>query len=304
MTAVARWAHVASCIVLIAQRVHGSFCSLNTEITKSSTAILRGQLASTTTRASLLTQLEMTRSNQDAPCAETTGKMPGWSTSRRSILSGMTTLAFIGIPGVASAKEDPLFKPNPLTNPVLEKIRIWEQAEADEIKYGGELAPGSPKGREAYAKLLVPILEIQNDLDAVNNFVHQEDNGGLDLARELLEKPQLQNKALKKTFNAHSDNIYFSDPDRANLYLAGGATPRSEQSLAYLFRNDVLTNIESLQAEVTYLIKEKKNGTKDVETEDLYKYARDARDSMAKYIDLIPPAELKLGRELYATKSS
>ena len=66
-------------------------------------------------------------------------------------------------PSVASANDSDLFKPNPLTNPFLEQIRIWEQAEADELKYGGELAPGDAgnKGKvEAYPRLLVPISKI------------------------------------------------------------------------------------------------------------------------------------------------
>mmetsp|Transcript_37263 Transcript_37263/g.111579 ORF Transcript_37263/g.111579 Transcript_37263/m.111579 type:complete len:305 (-) Transcript_37263:656-1570(-) len=224
--------------------------------------------------------------------------------SRRAALFGATSfLISVAVPDIASAKEDPLFKPNPLVNPVLEKIRIWEQAEADNINYGGELAPGSPLGREAYGKLLVPILQIQKDLDAVEDLVHMVNGEGLGQAREVLERPQLQNKSLKKTFNAHSDNIYYSDPDRANLYLAGGAVPRSAQSLAYLHRNDVLTNVDALQAEVVYLIKEKNNGAGFVETEDLYKYINDARESMAKYLDLVPPAELKLGKEQLSAQS-
>ena len=71
----------------------------------------------------------------------------------------------------------------------------------------------------------------------------------------------------KKTFNAFADNIYYSDPDRANAYLGGGAVPKNEQSIAYLLRNDILTNVESLQAEVTYLIKEQKKIESNTEAE-------------------------------------
>ena len=45
-------------------------------------------------------------------------------------------------------------------------------------------------------------------------------------------------------FKHKADNIYYSDPDRANAYLGGGAVPKNEQSIAYLLRNDVLTNLE------------------------------------------------------------
>lgn len=206
----------------------------------------------------------------------------------------------------ASARDE-LFKPNPLTNPMLEQIRIWEQDSADNIKYGGELAPGSPKGREAYAKLLVPILGIQRDLDAVNELVHEDDKtAALSKADDILSKPQFQKIAFKKTFNAFADNIYYSDPDRANAYLGGGAVPKNEQSIAYLLRNDILTNVESLQAEVTYLIKEQKKissgeQTGPLETDDLYEYANTASVSMKKYLDLVPPAELELGKKYFTS---
>ena len=207
-----------------------------------------------------------------------------------------------------AAARDELFKPNPLTNPVLEQIRIWEQDSVDDVKYGGELAPGSPKGREAYAKLLVPILGIQRDLDTVNELVRQDEKtAALSKADAILSKPEFQKITFKKTFNAFADNIYYSDPDRANAYLGGGAVPKNEQSIAYLLRNDILTNVESLQAEVTYLIKEQKkitNGeeTGPLETEDLYEYAKTASLSMKKYVELVPPAELELGRK-YLTSS-
>lgn len=207
-----------------------------------------------------------------------------------------------------AAARDELFKPNPLTNPVLEQIRIWEQDSVDDVKYGGELAPGSPKGREAYAKLLVPILGIQRDLDTVNELVRQDEKtAALSKADAILGKPEFQKITFKKTFNAFADNIYYSDPDRANAYLGGGAVPKNEQSIAYLLRNDILTNVESLQAEVTYLIKEQKkitNGeeTGPLETEDLYEYAKTASLSMKKYVELVPPAELELGRK-YLTSS-
>lgn len=215
--------------------------------------------------------------------------------------AGAVVVVVGGSPEGAEARDE-LFKPNPLTNPVLEQVRIWEQAEADEIKYGGELAPGSPRGRKQYAELLVPILSIQRDLDEVYGMVREDGGSGLDGAASVLAGPQFRKINFKKTFNAFADNIYYSDPDRANLYLGGGATPKTEQSLAYLLRNDVLDNVEALQAEVAYLIKEIKGGG-ELETEDLYKYSENARDGMRRYLELVPPGELKMGRELFAAKS-
>ena len=58
---------------------------------------------------------------------------------------------------------------------------------------------------------------------------------------------------------------------------------------------------------MTYLIKEQKkitNGeeTGPLETEDLYEYAKTASLSMKKYVELVPPTELELGRK-YLTSS-
>lgn len=192
----------------------------------------------------------------------------------------------------ASAKDE-LFKPNPLTNPVLEQIRIWEQAEADNIKYGGELEMGDAgnKGKVgAYPSLLVPILKIDQELNQVKTLVHATDNvkESWSKALAILQQPAYDKIAFKKTFNKYGDNIYYSDPDRANLYLGGGATPKTEQSLAYLLRNDVLTNIENLRAELEYLLK---NGITN-ETEDLFTYADVATSAMKKYLAIVPPSEL------------
>ena len=207
-------------------------------------------------------------------------------------------------PGVpAASARDELFKPNPLTNPVLEKIRILEQDYADNVQYGGELAPGSPQGRDQYAQLLVPILKMQRDLDDVYGLVREEDGAGLERADQLLRQKVFEKKEFKKTFNAFADNIYYSDPDRANAYLGGGAVPKNEQSIAYLVRNDVLTNLENLQAEVTYLRKEKHTGG-PLETEDLYSYSTLVKEGMVKYLELVPPGELRRGKEYLAESGS
>ncbi len=288
------------------------------------------------------TKLEMTKKTNDNNDA---------SISRRNLLNSivpatLASAALMSQPQPSLAKDE-LFKPNPLLNPVLEKIRILEQAEADNIQYGGELAPGSPKGRETYAKLLLPILMIQRDLVQIDELSHLEDGKGLEEANKLLSKPYFEKIGFKRTFNAFgkkndvllsfrrkklyhhikysiraliwicahtyyahhifqsinqssADNIYYSDPDRANAYLGGGAVPKNEQSIAYLLRNDVLTNVENLQAEVAYMIKEKKAGN-PLETEDLYLYTKACNEGMVKYLELVPPGEMKIAAELLAS---
>ena len=96
-----------------------------------------------------------------------------------------------------------------------------------------------------------------------------------------------------------ADNIYYSDPDRANAYLGGGAVPKNEQSIAYLIRNDILTNLENLQAEVAYLLKTKEFG----ETEDLYLYSKLCVEGMDKYLALVPPPEVTMAKQILAGKN-
>ena len=209
--------------------------------------------------------------------------------------------------------ESQLFKPNPLTNGVLEKIRILEQDEKDNIQYGGELESGDakPSTVEQYVALLKPVLEIEGDLKRIETLVREELSTKedylkmLDGVDEIISKTIFDKIAFKRTFNAYSDNIYYSDPDRANLYLGGGATPRPTQSLAYLMRNDILGNVEDVRAEVPYLKKEigKLNagekvilGDEGIET-DIVSLVSGANEAMVKYIQLVPPDELKAARK-------
>jgi hypothetical protein len=171
------------------------------------------------------------------------------------------------------------------------QIRIWEQAEADNIKYGGELAAGDAgnKGQVgAYPKLLVPILRIDQELSEIKLLVRDEDRPkAWSKALKILQNDKYEKIPFKKIFNAYGDNIYYSDPDRANAYLGGGASPKAEQSIAYLLRNDVLSNVENLKAELEYLLKN------EDEVDDLYKYADIAGSAMKKYLAIVPPNELE-----------
>lgn len=161
-------------------------------------------------RSNHLQMQEKNHQNADVASVRTTSTnlIDDSSMDRRkafmSFASKSTTLAslFTSIQP-ANAADDRLFKPNPLTNPVLEKIRMWEQVEADDIKYGGELAaPGSPKGQDAYAKLLVPILRIQTDLVKVDNLVRLENGSGLDDSMKILNQAFFEKTQFKKIFNA------------------------------------------------------------------------------------------------------
>ena len=80
--------------------------------------------------------------------------------------------------------------------------------------------------------------------------------------------------------------------------MGGGAVPKNEQSIAYLIRNDILTNLENLQAEVTYLLKTKEYS----ETEDLFSYSKICVQGMEKYLDLVPPPEVEMAKNILAEK--
>ena len=224
---------------------------------------------------------------------------------RREVLSRgvkaalvVTTTTFADDDYSARAADD-LFRKNPLTNPLLEQVRIWEQAEADELKYGGELTPGSAGNRgrtEAYVRLLVPILEIDQELTTVQKIVLTDDRSQWKKAQAILAQPKYDKIAFKKTFNAFGDNIYYSDPDRANLYLGGGATPKAEQSLAYLRRNEVLTAIEDLRAELDYLLQHPEETAEELRT-----YSATAQSAMKGYLEIVPPDEIERARKLLAS---
>jgi predicted small secreted protein len=160
-----------------------------------------------------------------------------------------------------------------------------------------EAGDAGNKGKvSAYPTLLLPILIIQNDLTAVQTLVHNKENPkeSWKKALAILEQEKYQKTNFKKTFNAYGDNIYFNDPERANIYLGGGATPKNEQSIAYLLRNDALTNIENLKAELEYLLKE------DDDIDDLYSYSDIAVGAMKKYMAIVPPNELEEARRILA----
>ncbi|KAL7555844.1 hypothetical protein ACA910_017347 [Epithemia clementina (nom. ined.)] len=261
--------------------------------------------------------------------------------ARNQIIAATTaTIASTFLPLPAMARDDALFRKNPLTNSFLEQVRIWEQAEADEFKYGGELERGEAEkliqrgGASAdakknyYSRLLVPILEIADELQQLNQLVQQTAFSStnelvpgnapasptflLQQAKEILSQSKYDSIEFKKVFNAFGDNIYYTDPDRANLYLGGGATPKSTQSLAYLLRNDILTNVQDMRAELDYLLQSSslQNGTGGGDkgtsvtatTEDLVQMASAAQGAMTQYLnEVVPPNEIEQARLLMNT---
>ena len=249
------------------------------------------------------------------------------SESRRRLLfslAGATLLA----PRSASASDNRLFESTNsglLTNRVLEQFRIWEQEEANMVQYGGELARGDAGNQgkvSAYPSLLVPILQLEEQVQAMQTALEKRENYATVLA--LLQQPQYETVVLKRTFNDFADNIYYSDPDRANLYLGGGgtcvrvmlysisafhsivvltkfssfrvtATPKSIQSLAYLLRNEVLDNLNALRAELQYQLQNKNASADD---NDVAMYVAATYTALQRYRDIVPASELQGARDL------
>jgi hypothetical protein len=83
------------------------------------------------------------------------------------------------------------------------------------------------------------------------------------------------------------------------LCICDAASPKAEQSLAYLLRNEILTNIENLQAELEYLIK-----NLDEETDDLRLYADSANKAMVRYLEVVPPNELRQAKSVLLNSQS
>jgi hypothetical protein len=136
-------------------------------------------------------------------------------------------------------------------------------------------------------------LIIDRELEQVQRLVRDENRPlSWQKALEILQDGKYDKVAFKKIFNAYGDNIYYSDPDRANLYLGGGATPKTEQSLAYLLRNDVLTNMENLRSELEYLLK----NPSETDFEDLFSFADTCTNAMKRYLEIVPPQELEQAR--------
>ena len=156
--------------------------------------------------------------------------------TRRGIGQQLCT-AFTSIAAPALAL-DPAFprvdegsdKGSILTAKPLEWIRIKRQLDADESLQ--ELA--DPNLRDSPGQRLSKVLRLEDAIRAMGPMLATAD--GRSLAAAALASPAFETKAIKKAFNAYSDNVYYEkgDSDRANLYLLGGTPPSSKQTIQYM----------------------------------------------------------------------
>lgn len=182
---------------------------------------------------------------------------------------------------------------NFLTNPVLEAFRKIDQLESDETL-------DSQK-----AILLYPIIEISKDIENIKEklvmMTRQEDDKKLSVLNDIkiiLSSNKYNAKEFKKTFNRYSDNIFYQDPRRANIYLGGGAIPDSSQTNKYLYRNVALTSIENLKDDIDILIKDKQWDDQQA-IDDTLDDIKEATDAFNNYFTLIDPNDIKISLEIY-----
>ena len=88
---------------------------------------------------------------------------------------------------------------------------------------GDELAPVAKDGKPSPV-VLVPLLQAQQRLKEVAELIEANNlDSWRDASSALRQKPFTPTKELKRLFNAYTDNIYFSDASRKNMYLDGSA---------------------------------------------------------------------------------
>lgn len=187
---------------------------------------------------------------------------------------------------------------NILTSSLLEKYRKIDQVEEDDtLLYGNN--------RALY---LIPIIKMNNELtDILKNLqslqlpLKENTMASFNEILETLNKNQYETKIFKKTFNRYSDNIYYADPNRANAYLGGGATPNSKQTEQYLLRNEILTRINDLKDDIRFAIEDiSKNGRDTVDASlinDPIDDCQRALHSLKVYLQLCPSADIDLAND-------
>mmetsp|Transcript_24145 Transcript_24145/g.81155 ORF Transcript_24145/g.81155 Transcript_24145/m.81155 type:complete len:250 (+) Transcript_24145:25-774(+) len=205
--------------------------------------------------------------------------------TRRALSLGASTTA------LALARPPALA--NWLSSEPVERFRRLEQELAD-AKYG-ELAPIDDG--TGNARRLAPIVELLAIVEGLE--ADARDPAAWPALRDRMrDDPRLQTPRLKKAFNFYSDNIYYTDDQRANIYLLGGATPETAQTEQYLLRNEVLTAVGNARLELDYLCAEAAKEGGDRDDGDLKEYLGEARKNIAEYIKRAPERDRKAAIEI------
>ena len=174
-----------------------------------------------------------------------------------------------------------------LTAKPLEWIRVKRQLDADDKL--DELE--DPNSTDSPGARLARVLRLEDAIRAMGPQLASVDGRALALAALL--SPSFETKAIKKAFNAYSDNVFYEkkDSDRANLYLAGGTPPSSKQTIQYMNRNDALDQVQLFRDELDYL---KKNPAE--QPEDAKAAQAAAVKAFDNYFALAPNEDIKAAR--------
>lgn len=181
-----------------------------------------------------------------------------------------------------------------LSNPILEAIRINTQADVDVTK-------DTDRGL-----FLIPIVKIDEALKVVERTLSESKpstaSDALQLCSEILSDASgYDTKTLKRTFNRYSDNIFYQDKSEANLYLAGGTTPGSAQTTAYLYRNQIITSLGNIKQDLQEMMSDSSIADKALQEyseavkqvfDDTLDDVKDARSYLKNYFDIIDQNDL------------
>lgn len=187
-----------------------------------------------------------------------------------------------------------------------------------------ELAPVVRDGKPS-AVLLIPVIQSLDRLEAMRAEVETGGTAGWESALAALSRAPFDPPTeMKRMLNAYSDNIYTSDLSRRNMYLDGsamlglgpstfgfgtlsvgngGAAPTTDETLAYLYRNEALGGADALRAEIRFLLQQRAKGIEE-DTGDMLKYLKTTQDSLRQYLALLPKDDVAAARAYVAMKAA
>lgn len=175
----------------------------------------------------------------------------------------------------------------------LEALRKAEQYDADD-----KVTMGTNT-----VLLLTPIVEMEGEVACVCDLFNSKEDAKLATIKSVVLQDKYTTPHIKKMFNRYSDNIYYTDPAKANLYLAGGALPDSMQTQRYLLRNDIITFMDNVRDDFKQLTEK---DTKQLD-EQLYADIKDDVDQVAvalkEYLQCTNADELAAARKMYQSSS-
>ena len=192
---------------------------------------------------------------------------------------------------------------NFLTNPVLETVRKIDQMDFDDSTTNKEV-------------LLVPIVRIDTDFNTIKSLFEEMKSPSISSSNilqnlnkvlEILNKPDYQKSNFKALFNRYSDNIFYTNPDQANIYLAGGTPPNSRQTEQYLLRNQVLNSVEFIRGDAESMIddikmKNSKSSSGNIDWEqiiiDTISDLEEGENALREYLKLADPKDVELATKI------